>query len=220
VGGNRDNYPQTVTSKYPISVVQLFTNTNVSGQNISHGAGHFTITKDGKKINIVTMHMWPQSYSPSVPTAEREESTANGGGDIYRAFEVQYLVDQTVNNPKYAAEEYWLVGGDTNASSRLDNWYNGFDENSTKLLVHDIFLEQTSLKDVIGHRYPGQFFSSTMGGKRIDIMYASPAMYALMDNAMTIWDSWTALTDRSIYYSSFCDPSDHLPLIMDFDLSK
>ena len=220
VGGNRDNYPQTVTSKYPISVVQRFTSTNVSGKNISHGAGHFTITKDGKKINIVTMHMWPQSYSPSVSTAEREESTANGGGDLYRAFEVQYLVDQTVNNPKYASEKYWLVGGDTNASSRLDNWYNGFDENSTKLLVHDIFLEQTSLKDVIGHRYPGHFFATTMSGKRIDILYASPEMYRMMDNSIVLLDEWIAPTAKSTYYSGFYDTSDHHPLLIDFNLSR
>ena len=164
--------------------------------------------------------MWPQSYSPSVSTAEREESTANGGGDLYRAFEVQYLVDQTVNNPKYAAEEYWLVGGDTNASSRLDNWYNGFDENSTKLLVHDIFLEQTSLKDVIGHRYPGHFFATTMSGKRIDILYASPEMYRMMDNSMVLLDEWIAPTAKSTYYSGFYDTSDHHPLLIDFDLSR
>ncbi len=221
VGGNRDNYPQTVTSKYPVKVVKRFTTTNESGKNISHGAGHFTITKDGKKINIVTMHMWPQSYSPSVPTAEREESTANGGGDIYRAFEVQYLVDQTVNNPKYAGEKYWLVGGDTNAWSRLDNWFYGYDVNSTRFLAHDIFLEQTNLKDVIGHRYPGCFISSSFGsGRRIDIIYASPEMYRLLDNSMVVLDEWTGPTVKSSYYSSFHDPSDHSPLIMDFDLSK
>ncbi len=221
VGGNRDNYPQTVTSKYPISVVQRFTSTNVSGQNISHGAGHFTITVDGKKINIVAMHMWPQSYAPGVPTAEREESTANGGGDIYRAFEIQYLVDQTVNNPKYAGEEYWLVGGDTNAWSRLDNWFYGYDTNSTRFLAHDIFLEQTNLKDVIGHRFPSSFISSSFGsGRRIDIIYASPEMYRMMDNSMSLLDEWTGPTAKSTYYSSFYDPSDHIPLLMDFDLSK
>ena len=221
VGGNHDNYPQTVTSKYPISVVRRFTSTNVSGQNISHGAGHFTITVDGKKINIVAMHMWPQSYAPGVATAEREESTANGGGDIYRAFEIQYLVDQTVNNPKYAGEEYWLVGGDTNAWSRLDNWFYGYDTNSTRFLAHDIFLEQTNLKDVIGHRFPNSFISSSFGsGRRIDIIYASPAMYRLMENSMSLLDEWTGPTAKSTYYSSFYDPSDHIPLLMDFDLSK
>ena len=220
VGGNRDNYPQTVTSKYPIVRVRAITDTDVEGKPISHGAGHFIITRNGKKINIVTMHMWPQSYGYGVASANREASTANNEGDKYRAFEVQYLVDQTVNNSQYASEQYWLLGGDTNSQSRLDNWYKGYDTASTKLLAHDIILNQTDLKDVIGHRYPDCYMSSTAGASRIDIMYASPAMYALMDNAMTIWDSWTALTAKSIYYSSFSDPSDHLPLIMDFDLSK
>jgi hypothetical protein len=112
------------------------------------------------------------------------------------------------------------VGGDTNAASRLDNWYLGYDENSTKLLTHDIFLEQTNLKDVIGHRYPGQFFSSTMGGKRIDIMYASPEMYRMMDNSMVLLDEWIAPTAKSVYYSGFYDRSDHYPLLVNFDLSK
>ena len=165
--------------------------------------------------------MWPQSYAPGVATAEREESTANGGGDIYRAFEIQYLVDQTVNNPKYAGEEYWLVGGDTNAWSRLDNWFYGYDTNSTRFLAHDIFLEQTNLKDVIGHRFPNSFISSSFGsGRRIDIIYASPAMYRLMENSMSLLDEWTGPTAKSTYYSSFYDPSDHIPLLMDFDLSK
>ncbi len=220
VGGNRDNYPQTVTSKYPINVVSRFTDTDVEGKPIAHGAGHFTITRSGKKINIVTLHMWPQAYAFGVPTADREASAANNEGDLHREFEMQYIIDQTVNNAKYANEEYWLLGGDTNSTSRLDNWYRGYASNSTKLLTHDVVLNQTDLKDVIGHRYPGLFMSSTTGTSRIDIMYASPKMYDLLDNAMTIWDSWTSLTAKSTYYSSFMDPSDHLPLIMDFDMSK
>ena len=220
VGGNRDNYPQTVTSKYPITTVLRITNTNVSNKPVSHGAGHFTITRSGKKIHIVTLHMWPQSYGFGVATADREASTAKNEGDLYRQFEMQYIIDQTVNNAKYANEEYWLLGGDTNSTSRLDNWYKGYASNSTKLLTHDVVLNQTDLKDVIGHRYPGLFMASTTGTGRIDIMYASPKMYGLLDNAMTIWDSWTSLTAKSTYYSSFMDPSDHLPLIMDFDLSK
>lgn len=133
---------------------------------------------------------------------------------------MQYIVDQTVNNSKYKNEEYWLVGGDTNARSRLDNWYYGYDTNTTKLLTHDIILNQTSLKDVIAHRYPDCFMSTTAGGSRIDIMYASSAMYNMMVNSMTLIDAWVASTVVSQYYSGFRDPSDHYPLIMDFDLSK
>ena len=220
VGGNRDNYPQTVTSKYPIEVVQRITNTNVSGKPIAHGAGHFTITVNGKKINIVTLHMWPQAYRYGAPSAEQEDSKAKNEGDLYREFEMQYIVDQTVNNSKYKNEEYWLVGGDTNAVARIDNWHYGYDTSSTKFLVHDLIASKTDLKDVIVSRYPGCFMATTASGRRIDIMYASPAMYNMMVNSMTLIDAWVASTVVSPYYSGFKDPSDHYPLIMDFDLSK
>ena len=220
VGGNRDNYPQTVTSKYPISVVQRITNTDVSGKPIAHGAGHFTITVNGKKINIVSMHMWPQAYRFGAPSAEQEESKANNEGDHYRLYEMQYIIDKTINNPQYAGEKYWLVGGDTNAVARIDNWHYGYDTSSTKFLVHDLIASQTDLKDVIVSRYPGCFMATTASGRRIDIMYASPAMYDMMDNSMTLVDAWVASTAKSTYCSSFYEPSDHHPLIMDFDLSK
>ena len=220
VGGNRDNFPQTVTSKYPIAVVQRITDTNEKNKPVSHGAGHFVITVNGKKINIVTLHMWPQSYGYGVATADRETSTANGEGDKYRAFEMQYIVDQTVKNTKYAGEKYWIFGGDTNARSRLDNWFYGYDTNSTKLLTHDILLNQTNLKDIIGCRYPDSFMSSTYGDARIDILYASPDVYNMIDNAMMIIDEWLSDGKKSPYYSSFYEVSDHRPLSVDFDLSK
>ena len=220
VGGNRDNYPQTVTSKYPITTLQRITNTDEDGKPISHGAGHFTITVNGKKINIVSLHMWPQAYGYGVATADREASQANNEGDKYRAFEMQYIVDQTVNNSKYASEKYWVFGGDTNSKSRLDNWFYGYDTNSTKLLVHDILLNYTSLKDIIGCRYPGSFMASTYGDNRIDILYASPDMYNMVDNAITLIDEWLSDAKKSEYVSSFYDRSDHRPVIVDFDLSK
>lgn len=220
VGGNRDNYPQTITSKYPITTVQRIADSNVSGKPIAHGAGHFTITVNGKKVNFVTLHMWPQAYGYGVANANRDESAAKFEGDLYRVFEMQYIVDQTVNNSKYASEELWLFGGDTNARSRLDNWYYNYDTASTKLMTHDILLNQTNLKDVIAHRYPGMFMSSTMGSARIDIMYASPAMYDRMTNSITLIDKWLSETKKSEYHTSFYDRSDHRPLLMDFDMSK
>ena len=165
--------------------------------------------------------MWPQSYGYGVPTADREASTANSEGHKYRMFEMQYIVDKTVNNPLYAAEQYWLFGGDTNSRSRLDNWYYGYAEDSPALTAHDVVLNQTALKDMIGHRYPGCFMVTNGGNtSRIDIMYASPAMYDIADNAITLIDSWIAQTAKSEYYSSFYSPSDHKPLLMDFDLAK
>ena len=220
VGGNRDNYPQTVTSKYPITTVQRITDTNVSGKPISHGAGHFTITVNGKKINIVSLHMWPQAYGFGVASADREASQANNEGDKYRAFEMQYIVDQTVNNAKYAGEKYWIFGGDTNSKSRLDNWFFGYESSSTKLMTHDVVLNQTNLKDIIGCRYPDCFMSSTQSDNRIDILYASPDVYNMISNAAMIVDEWLAEDTKSEYVSSFYSRSDHRPVIVDIDLSK
>ena len=220
VGGNRDNYPQTVTSKYPITTIQRITDTNESGKPISHGAGHFTITVNGKKINIVSLHMWPQAYGYGVATADREASQANKEGDKYRAFEMQYIVDQTINNAEYANEKYWILGGDTNAKSRCDNWFYGLEENSTKFLTHDVLLNYTSLKDIIGCRYPDSFMSSTHSDNRIDILYVSPEIYNMIDNAAMIMDEWLAEGKRSEYVSSFYNRSDHRPMIVDIDLSK
>ena len=220
VGGNRDNYPQTVTSKYPIAVVQRITDTNEKNKPVSHGAGHFQVTVNGKKINIVSLHMWPQAYGYGVATADREASQANGGGDKYRCFEMQYIVNQTVNNTKYSAEKYWIFGGDTNARSRLDNWFYGYETNSTKLLTHDVLLNQTDLKDVIGCRYPGSFMTSNYGESRIDILYVSPSMYEMIDNAVMLIDEWLSDCKKSEYVTSFYDRSDHRPLMIDFDISK
>lgn len=220
VGGDRDNYPQTITSKHEITTVLRITDTNVKNNPISHGAGHFTITVNGKKVNIVALHMWPQGYGYGVASANRDASIANEEGHKYRVFEMQYIVDQTVKNSKWADEKYWLLGGDTNSRSRLDNWYYNYDENAYILKTHDVLLNQTDMKDVIGHRFPGYFMSSTMGGARIDMMYASPSMYELLVNSTTLIDEWLTETKQSEYVSSFYDRSDHRPILMDFDMSK
>jgi hypothetical protein len=164
--------------------------------------------------------MWPQAYRYGAPSAEQEESKANNEGDHYRLYEMQYIIDKTINNPQYAGEKYWLIGGDTNAVARIDNWHYGYDTSSTKFLVHDLIASKTDLKDVIVSRYPGCFMATTASGRRIDIMYASPAMYDMMDNSMTLVDAWVASTAKSTYCSSFYEPSDHHPVLMDFDLSK
>ena len=215
VGGNHDNYPQTVTSKYQITVAQKITDSNVANKPIAHGAGHFTITKNGKKINIVTMHMWPMSYGKNA--SDTETSTKNNEGDLYRKFEMEYIVSQTVNNTLYADEELWLLGGDTNAHSRLDNWYYKYAKNDTRLLTHDVVLNNTTLKDIIGLRYPNCFFTTSRNNVRIDILYASPKMYDKITNATILMDSWAGnIYSLPPYYY----PSDHRPLLIDFDMSK
>ena len=54
---------------------------------------------------------------------------------------------------------------------------------------------------------------------RIDYMYASPSMYARIVNALTVMDKWTTAT-QSPYVSNFYDPSDHRPILADFELKQ
>ena len=219
VGGNRDNFPQTVTSKYPIKTVKKITDTNVSGKPVSHGAGHFTIEIEGKKLNIVTLHMWPQAYNFGVSgTANQEASAARNEGHIYREHEMQYIVDQTVNNPTHASEEYWIFGGDTNSRSRLDAWYHKYADDYIGLTTHDVVRNQTNLKDVIGDYYPrNYFFSSTYASARIDFLYASPKMFERIDNSIMLVDEWCR-PRKNGNVQDWQAPSDHRPVIVDFNL--
>ncbi|MBO5235024.1 MAG: metal-dependent hydrolase [Alistipes sp.] len=217
VGGNRDNYPQTITSKYPIKTVKRITDTNVSGKPVSHGAGHFQIEVHGKKINFVTLHMWPAAHAYGVSSSKQEASAAAKEGDYYRKHEMQYIVDQTVNNSAYAGEEYWILCGDTNSHSRMDDWSTKYSEKDpTKLITHDVILNQTNLKDVIAHRDCYGEKNNAMLRCRIDFIYASPKMFDHITNSIMLMDNWCGPIKKWEYHTSFSDPSDHTPVLADF----
>ena len=221
-GGNRDNYSQTVTAKMPITNVLRITNSNVSSKPITHGAGHCTVTFNGKKVNIVACHMWPQQYAYGVSGSTNQTESANKlEGDYYREFEMQYIVNQTVNKSSNANETLWLLGGDTNSRSPKDEWfYDPASVGSTKYLPHKYILENTNLKDVIADRFPSgtYFMTSTYGSNRIDILYASPEMFDRITNSVMLIDSWAHSMPVSEFVSGFHYPSDHRPVIVDFDM--
>ena len=213
-GGNRDSYSQELTSKTPITTLQKITDTDVSGKPVQHGAGHFRITAGGKEIDIVTMHTWPQSYAPGA--SDQAASTAAAEGDYYRLHEVEYVMKQTVLNPEYASQTNWIVVGDMNSLSRADNWYYGYEENSTKLIAQDYIRDNTDLLDVIEMKYPGRFINTTASGTaRIDFMYVSPSLYEFLDSAIVIRDDWTSEVFSGL--SNYWYPSDHRPILVDFN---
>lgn len=219
VGGNRDGFPQTITSKYPIKTIKKITDTDAYGKPVSHGAGHFTIEVNGKKINFVTLHMWPQAYAFGVSGAANQEADkANNGGDYYRQHEMQYIVNQTVKNSEWAGEEYWIFGGDTNSRSRHDSWYYSYAQDSPAYLTHDIIHNQTNMKDVISDYYPRNYFmSSTYANARIDILYVSPKMFDRIENSITLIDDWCApRKDGNV--RDYQSPSDHRPVLVDFNI--
>ena len=219
VGGWRDNYPQTVTSKYPVTSILKITNTDVANKPVAHGAAIQEVNVKGRKLWFVTCHMWPQAYGFGVSgDAARETSKANHEGDYYREYEMNYIVAHTVNDSKYVDQKDWFLLGDLNSRSRLDNWYYNYAENSTALLTQDVVLNKTDLKDVIAETHPGKFLTSTMGSARIDFVYASPTMMACVADAMILMDKWTSSV-KSVWYPSFYDPSDHRPILIDLEIN-
>ena len=216
IGGKRDNYPQVVTSKYPIETLLKITDTDQAGKPVSHGAGVQQIEVNGQKINILTLHLWPQAYGYGVSAADQETSKQNNEGDKYREFEIKYICSNTLGSTEFSDVRNWLMLGDFNSRSPLDNWHYKYPENDTRLLVHKYILDNTGMKDIIAERYEGSFISTTSGDARIDFVYASEPMYGRIVNAWVLTDGWT--TPVKTPFSNFYDPSDHRPIIIDFEM--
>ena len=163
--------------------------------------------------------MWPQAYGFGVVKDYRDASAEAHEGDYYRQFEMDYIISRTVNAAAYSGVSDWILLGDLNSRSRLDNWYLGYPADDTRLLTQDVVLNKTDLKDVIYEYYqpPTNYLSSTGGTARIDFVYASPALMNLVVNALIVGDKWMDQTPN-VYVPSFYDPSDHRPILIDFDL--
>ena len=216
VGGHRDNYPQVITSKYPINVVSKILG-DESDVIVAHGAGWFTIEVNGKTLNIVSLHTWPHAYA--YRAEDREASKAEKGGDKYRAKEIQYICEHTIGTVEGAGDQLWMMMGDFNSRSRVDNEQYGYAEDDPKFLVHDYIRANTPYMDVIKEKYPEEF-KPTTGSKtsRIDYVYCTKPLYDRITYADVIWDDYTTPVRDPQKLSNFWRPSDHMPIIIDFDM--
>lgn len=214
-GGHRDNFPQVITSKYPITNVNAIVGD--SEVVVSHGAGHFRINVSGKQINFVSLHTWPQKYAYGIDKSEQTSSIAANGGDYYRLKEVTYICENTIGKAKDPENEWWLMAGDFNARSSLDNATYGYSLSDTRFLVHDYVLENTPYKDVIKEMHQGEFKTTTSGTSRIDFVYCSPAMMENVSYADVLRDYWVGkITQDST--TGFKMPSDHRPIYLEVKL--
>lgn len=216
VGGHRDNYPQVITSKYPINVVSKILG-NPDDVIVAHGAGWFTVEVNGKTVNIVSLHTWPHAYA--YKAEDQEASKAENGGDKYRAREIQYICEHTIGTVEGAENQLWMMMGDFNSRSRVDNDQYGYAEDDPKFLVHDYIRANTPYLDVIKEKYPDQF-KATTGSKtsRIDYVYCTKPLYDRITYADVIWDDYTTPVRDPQKLSNFWRPSDHMPIIIDFDM--
>lgn len=247
VSGYRDDYPQVITSKYPITTLKRLnsgTDNNGRSTTIMHGAGHYQITAHGETVNLVSLHMWPQKYDPAywnASAAKQQESADKLEGYDFAAREVEAILNATVNaGPN--TDGNWLIMGDTNSVSPLDGdyydsiTYSRWDNEGYKwVLPHEAFRSsgnRTQLYDMLRegehslYKGPGRFMTSTGGNVRMDIMYGSEAMRRRVTSlALIVRDRWCNITESAVYDPESDSkhpsvPSDHRPLLIEFDMSK
>ena len=117
---------------------------------VSHGAGWAQIRKNGHTVNIVSLHTWPQVYGFGLADKlERKASAAAREGDRFRRMEIEYVCNHTIGSVAGAEKQLWMMMGDFNSKSRVDNYEYGFPEDTTAFLVHDYICQHTPYVDVI-----------------------------------------------------------------------
>ena len=208
IAGKRDTFPQIVTSKYPLNVVERI-NGNGDDIVVLHGAGHVQVDVDGEIINIVTVHTSPYKYAYFAE--DKEKSAAENGGDVFRATEVKYICEQTILKHDPEGKGNWMMLGDFNSTSRVDNWHFGRPEDDKAFLLHDYIHAETPYTDLMEYFYPKEFKNSTLSGLRVDYIYLTDSLCEKVTDARTITDGF-ATSHRDTTGMKFCYPSDHYPL--------
>ncbi len=211
VCGKRDTFPQVITSKYPVRIVKRV-NGNGDDIVVVHGAGWAQVEVGGKEINIVTLHTWPQRYA--YMAENQAESGKKQEGDVFRAKEMKYICDQTIGTVQDAASQYWMMLGDFNAVSRVDNSIYGFDDDNKAFLVHDYVCGNTPYIDIVDRMHPGDFQKSTFSGRRIDFIYMTEPLFRKVCSAEIIHDGFPTSCRDPRGVTKFCYPSDHYPIIV------
>ena len=213
-----DNYPQLITSRFPLESEKLITGN--ADTIVCHGASWYKLRRGRKTLNIVTLHTWPHAFGYKVPHEQREASRGRNEGDLFRRAEMEYICRQTVLTHPSAHKELWAMMGDFNSISRLDNATYQLPEGSTRFFVHDYIIGDTPYVDLIHESYPQQFISTTGGKSRIDFLYVTPALQKRVCDVSVIRDDYTTPVRNPQGISNFWHPSDHCPILLHFDFGK
>ena len=139
--GRRDNFPQQVTSRYPITTKKKITSTGNTSRTIWHGASIQKISVEGHDLHFITLHNYPFSYAPGLSAEEQPASSAAFEGEAYRVFEMNYILDCTCLDPEYRSQPDWLMMGDFNAICRRDNTYYKYADNDARFQCMDVVTE-------------------------------------------------------------------------------
>ena len=214
VAQDQDNSPQVITSKHPINNMKRI----AGGQDtiVGHGAGWVQIEMDGKTYNIVCMHAMPFAMGGGGrPQRGMGFGRPGGGGsDEFRKKEVQYVCNQTILTREHPEQELWLMMGDFNSISSLDNDHYKLSADSSVYCVHDYIRNNTPYIDVIANKHPGEFIQSSQNGRRIDFIYATEPVIKQIRSAEILNSGYTE--QHREQGAQYWVPSDHRPILIEF----
>lgn len=163
-----------------------------------------------KTLNIVTIHSWPYKYTYMAD--DKKASTERKEGAMFRAKEMEYICQQTIESVPEAASQYWMMLGDFNARSRVDNHVYKMAEDDKDFLVHDYIRNNTPYIDIIEKLYPDDFQPTTLSGKRIDLVYMTEPLFKKVRSAEIIRSGFAKSVRDPRKIKGFCKPSDHYPI--------
>lgn len=137
-----------------------------------------------------------------------------GGSDEFRKKEVEYVCNQTILTREHPENELWLMMGDFNSISSLDNDHYKLSADSSIYCVHDYIRNKTPYIDVIANKHPGEFIQSSQNGRRIDFIYATEPVIKQIKSAEILNSGYTE--QRREQGASYWIPSDHRPILIEF----
>ena len=234
---DQDNSPQVITSKHPIRNIK-----RIAGSQdtiVGHGAGWVQIDMDGKTYNIVCMHAMPFAMGGGGMGGGRPSGMARpqggnrpqggmgsgrgmgfggpgggGGSDEFRKKEVEFVCNQTILTREHPEQERWLMMGDFNSISSLDNFHYELSADSSIYCVHDYIRNKTPYVDVIANKHPGEFIQSSQNGRRIDFIYATESVIKEIKSAEILNSGYTE--QHRATGAQYWIPSDHRPILIEF----
>lgn len=213
VSAQNDEYPQVITSKYPIDCVKRIFGT-WPDQIVVHGSCWARIKVNRRYINIVPIHLWAQEYAYSIldnfnyGTSERRKE-----GDAYRLMEIKHICNETIKKHKDISDDAWLFLGDYNSFSMVDNDVYNLPKNDTEFLVHDYMRSRGDLYDLMFELHPDTFYGTSVSGHRLDYIYTSKLILDNTIDVKVVVDEYTTPKERGGFYT----PSDHYPIYLKFN---
>ena len=201
-------YMQGITSRFPIE--------SVAKDLVPTGSGWARIRVGTNVLNIVTVHLnWAPWGHGCKTDAERKASAAKFGGDLARRDEIETVLKGSFFTVPDASNQFWVVAGDYNARSPVDNRMYDLPLDSPRYAVHRWLIENTPLVDLMHEWLPGDFQVTCGAKSRIDYVYMTRGLYDHVLEARVVVDRYTRPTYAGV--SDIWRPSDHRPILVDLD---